>query len=283
MRQFIRRVRLIVGDTQGIQIDDLRMVFTVTRSIISFPNQLELRIYNLSRTTQVLIEEKFTKVFLFAGYGDNLQLIFKGDIQNVSLSSNGVDGITTIFSGDGHLDFLTTTFSKTFSPTVPLKTIITELAKSFKNTSIGTLNGLANKASPLRSTTLDGHTASQLDKLAKTFEFEWKIENGVFTTSASKNTLSKSAVVVSAETGLLEVPVVTEIGVNIKTLLNPLYVPRGLVKIETTDSQIRTPNAAFYKLPRTKSKGVFPIVKVTHVGDTHGAQWTSSVETQFNL
>lgn len=283
MPEFLRNAIVIAGNDQGLKIEGLRVSFTVSRSIISQPNQLQMTIYNLSRETQVRFEKEFTKVFLFAGYVDNTRLLFKGNIRNVAIASNGVETMTTVYGGDADQAFLTSTFAETFQGKTPLVNVVRRLADTFEDVTIGKLDGLQNKNLPLRAYTLVGKTAKQLDTLSNSFDFIWQINDGVFTTLDSKKTGNNRAIVVSAATGLLEVPTITEVGVNIKTLLNPLYVPQHLIDLQTSDNQIQSQIATYTHLPRTKTKGLHKIAKVTHVGDTHSNSWTSTIECLFPL
>lgn len=280
--QYLRKAIVVAGDDVNLKIEGLRLVFNVVRSISGYPNTLKLNIYNLNRTTQTRFQKEFTKIILFAGYEDNVKTIFTGNIQNVTIQSNGVDSITSIDAGDADTQFLTSTFAETFAGKSSLEDVVRRIASSFNGVTIGTLSGLDNKFTPLRSATYDGKAAEILTNLGKSYNFDWKINNNVFSTISVASVLDEEAIVVSAKTGLIDVPSITEVGVNVRTLLNPSYVPRGKIQIDTSDSIIQSSIASFTRLPRTQGNGVFPILQVTHIGDTHGTQWLSNLECIFN-
>lgn len=291
MYEYLRQAVLVAGapGADGVEIKDLRMKFTVKKSIQNYPNQMELSVYNLSRATQTKFEKEYTKIWFFCGYQGSLtdakepKLIFQGNIKNVAFVANGKDVITTIYAGDADEAFSTVSFSQTFQGKSTLESIIRKLAQSFKDVKIGNLQGLENKFLPLRGFTLDGKTSNILNELAASYQFDWSIDNNIFTTIAKNKTLDKEAIVISSVTGLLDAPVVTESGVNVRSLLNPDYVPRGKVKIDTSASRIQIQNATIIRVPRTRGNGIFPIITVTHTGDTRGEQWESNIECLFFL
>ena len=282
-QQYDRKAIAIVGDDNATKIEGLKFTFTVTRTVQGYPNTIDLNIYNLNRTTQSKFEKKDAKLIFFAGYKDNVKTIFSGNIKNVTKQSNGVDSITTVHAGDGDFNYINSTVSETFSGKSTLLDIVKRLAASFSGVTIGKLGGLDNKFGPLRSSTYEGKTSDELNTLAVTYGFDWKINNNIFTTIAVGDSLDNEAILISPRTGLLDPPTVTEIGANVRTMLNPSYVPRGKVKIDTSESIVQSSFSSIARIPRTMANGVFPIIEVIHMGDTHGEKWDSSIQCVFNL
>lgn len=90
----------------------------------------------------------------------------------------GVDRLITIYAGDGEKDWQNSTFNKTFSETVTMKTVIQEVLSSFKDISIGITDGLPEEADKLLGQTLSGSSKDIMDEFADEYGFDWSIQDG---------------------------------------------------------------------------------------------------------
>ena len=84
-RQYGRNYRLTVTDVDGNskEISGLHIEFEITKSTLSFPNLARISITNVSKDTLSFIQRKFNNVRLDVGYGEDIGLLFKGEIRNV--------------------------------------------------------------------------------------------------------------------------------------------------------------------------------------------------------
>ena len=72
-------------------------------------------------------------------------------------------------------------------------------------------------------------------------------------------------------------PTITELGADVRTLMNPRLNPYRAVQITTPDAEINVGNLFFRTKVPTLGTGLFRINKVIHTGDTRGNDWTSAI------
>lgn len=280
-RQYKRAYELSIVSTSGESksIKDLKVTFEIVKSVLSFPNLAKIDIYNPNGETLRLLENKFSKISFSAGYEGNLRLIFTGEVRNVFQIKESVDRIITIFAGDGQRDWQNSIFNRTFSESVSIRTAIEEVMKSFKNLAIGSLEGVPDVADKLRGQTLSGSAKDILDRYAEEYGFTWSIQDGEIVTTPIEEPLSSlEAVLISAKTGMLGSPTITEIGVEVNCLLNPRLMPNTPFQIESLGTQSQLGNLFFRNAPRTNANGLYKVQEVTFSGDIYGGEWTSKVK-----
>jgi len=280
-RQYKRAYELTIIPANGEAkiITDLRINFEITKSILSIPNLCKFIIYNANEDTLSKLQKKFTKIVINAGYEGNQRLLFKGDVRNVFQSRNGVDKLTAVFCGDGEKDFQNSTFNKTFSENVSLKEVINEVLKTFKETTIGLIEGITDNADKLRGQTLTGSSKDILDNLADEYKFDWNIQDGeVIINPIDSILLPDDAVLVNSATGMINSPTITEIGVDVTTLLNPALLPNKAFKIESVGSNVQLGDLFVSTVKRTIAEGTYKIQEVVFAGDSRRGDWVSKIK-----
>ena len=279
-RQFDRKYSLtITGSTRAKTIEGLRVVFNITKSLHSFPNLAKIDLYNPNQDSLALLETKYSDISFNAGYVGNVRLLFKGQIRNVFQRKIGPDRVVTIFAGDGEQDWQNSIFNKTLSENIAIKQVIEEIAASFKDTLTGVLQGLDSPADKLRGQTLSGSSKDILDQLAEDYGFQWSIQDGSLITVPNDQVLEQSdAVLITGATGMIGSPTVTELGVNVTTLLNPDLLPNRAFKVESNFADVAIGGVQFREIKRTTGEGIYKAFQVVFDGDTHGPNWFSIVE-----
>ena len=214
-----------------------------------------------------------------AGYEGDVRLLFKGDVRNVFQSKTGPDRVTTIYSGDGEQSWQNATFNKTLSENLSVKSAIEEVLKTFSDINIGTLQGLPDVKDKLRGQVLSGSSKDIMDNFAEEYGFTWSIQDGEIIITPDEEPLeSDEAILVKAATGMIGSPTVTEIGVDVTTLLNPRMLPNRAFKVESVNAEVAIGNLFFRDIKRTTGEGLFKIQEVTFRGDSRDGEWTSSVK-----
>lgn len=280
-RQYLRQYEFTIIPETGdaIIIKDLKIIFDITKSLISIPNLAKIQIYNPNDTTISTLQKKFTKIQLFAGYKDNIGLIFKGEVRNVFQTRSGVDRIITLYSGDGEKDWQNAIFNKTYTENVSVKTIIEDLFKTFSTSGLGEIDGIPDVKDKLRGQSLSGSSKDILDKYADEYNFEWSIQDGNIIVSQNDGLLKKDeAVLISATTGMIGTPTVTEIGADVTTLLNPKLLPNFGFKIESVNAEVQMGNLFFRDVKRTTAEGLYKIQEVNFRGDSREGEWISTLK-----
>lgn len=277
-RQYKRTYSLTITPEEGNSriITDLRIDFEITKSVISFPNLAKITIYNPNQETISLLQRRYTFISLNAGYENNSSLIFMGEIRNVFHSKPSVDRFVTIYAGDGERSWQNAMINRTLGQNITVTTAINTLLESFEGLSIGSVRGLPDVADRLRGQTLSGSSKNILDDFAREYGFDWSIQDNELIVNPVDSVLEDStSILVSASTGMVGTPIITEIGADVTTLLNPDMLPNRSFTIESVSSETQLGNLFFRQVPRTSAEGVYKIIETTFKGDSREGDWLS--------
>lgn len=280
-RQYKRVYELTIIPTDGEAriIKNLRVNFEITKSVLSFPNLAKITIYNPNSDTIVALQKKFTKITFNAGYEGDMRLLFKGTLRNIFQGKTSTDKTITIYAGDGEKDWQNASFNKTFTENISVSQAIQDILKTFKEATIGSLEGLPTIADKLRGQTLSGSSKDLLDKFADEYGFNWSIQdNEVIITPVEQPIQGDEAVLITAATGMLGSPTITEIGADVTTLLNPRLLPNRAFKIESVGADVQMGNLFFRQVKKTNAEGVYKIQEVSFRGDSREGDWLSAVK-----
>ena len=261
-KQFDRKAVVTVGSTTtgGTAIKNLRCRFRIEKTKDSSANAATVEVYNLSEKSRTLfVKDNILKVE--AGYGENLKVIFIGDITKVNHVKEPLDRITKAECGDGQNDLTTARISKSFPKGTPLFSVVSDLVASFPN--------LTNKIPPLISPTkqmvtggtYDGNTKDILDQILPGLGFEWSVQDGEIQIVATGTAAISQPVLLTSNTGLIGSPSKTEEGVDFSCLLNPLILPGNIIVLQSAEVT-----------------GNYIVDKVIHAGDTDRGDWLSTIE-----
>lgn len=281
---FLRYAEIIVGTaSQSILIKDLRILLDIQKSRISYPNKAKISIYNLNVHTRNQIKYEFTKILVNAGYVGNVQMIFTGNIKNVYHRIDSVDTITEIYAGDGDSAWVESIANVSVSSQQSLKDIVTLLVGTMDGVTIGKLNGLDQGLISNQTITYSGSTRDQLNKLSDTYSFDWAITNNIFETVAKNQAIESqtNATVISAETGMVGSPTVTEIGADVNCLLNPALLPNRWIVIKASGSDVSLGDPYFRPANKnTVAQGYYVINELEHVFDNRGGDALTKIKAR---
>ena len=262
--QYLRKCSLIVaGMDQGLDLSGLRIRFSVKRSDAQTPNAAEIRVYNLAPNTARQIRDEFTRVILQAGYEENFGVIFDGDIKQVKFGrEGGTDTYVDIAAGDGDAAYnfavVNTTLAAGARQSDQIRAALAPMAE--RGVTAGYIDTIDDRALP-RGKAMFGMSRDYLRRSADTTATAWSIQDRKVQFVKRTGLLPGQAVALSSATGLVGVPEVTNEGVYIRSLLNPLLVIGGQVQVSGS----------------TDADGIYRILVVEHTGDTHGNEWYSTI------
>ena len=295
--QWLRKVRLIVlGATSGLDLSDLHLRFEVRSSDIETPNIMSVRIYNLADTTVQKINSKgeFTKVTLEAGYEQgNFGQIFSGTIKQLRHGrESNVDSYLDILAADGDIatnfGVINTTLAAGASQVQVFQALAGALAK-LDVTTAADAQALANanalKTTLSRGKVMVGMTRDYLTEWSRTNGFRWSIQNGQLTLVPYTGYREGEAVKLNSQTGMIGMPEVTDAGIMIRCLLNPLIRIGALVQVDNKDiNQTWVKDAVglgsrtdLASALRTAQDGLYRVMVAEFVGDTRGTEFYSQL------
>ena len=307
-RQYKRAVEIVVGkEGKGLIFGHgdanrrLRVVFEVTKTLASEPNEAIVKIYNLNEQHYSALKNEYEDLLLNAGYEGNMQLLFRGNIRHVDRYRDGLDWITEIDCGDGDKDFRKAIMNTTLAAGTSDQQLVDKAIGSFSTTKKGYTKGVKS-AKRTRGKVVSGNTRTVLNDIARQHGATWSIQDGKLQIVETDGVLDTEAIVLNWNTGLLEPPKQTEQGIDVKCLLNPFMQINGRVKLDNAairahkekerDEHKKTAEGKKQKkvekkedkketTNKTDPDGVYKIYKIKHSGDTHGTggDWISEVSS----
>jgi hypothetical protein len=298
---FKRRATLVVATAGnvGLDLSQMRFKFKTEQSDVETPNTAVIRVYNLSKETMDAITGKgsleYTTVILDAGYEDSVQFgtIFNGTIKQFRRGrESNVDSYLDILAADSDIpyNFAVQNTSIPAGSTAAQRVQSSIDAMGIKAGSLNLLGGTLP-----RGKVLFGLAREILRDEADTQQASWSIQNGALQMIPLTGFLPTEVVVLNSFTGMIGVPEQTDEGIKIRSLLNPMLVVGGRVKINNNDiNQIFAQKGftlpagqqAFNKfggpgslqLPADVSAdGIYRLFVAEHVGDTRGNEWYSDL------
>jgi len=280
MQQFDRRYELTILPPDGVAsiITELAVDFEVRKTLHGMPNLATVKIWNPNSYTLGQLRRKYTRMILNCGYGTELRLVFIGDVRNVTQSKESVDRIITVYAADGGQAYENARFNKTFDTGISTRAMFEEVAATLGD--IGDLSGIPNNIDKIDGVTYSGSSAAVLNEIAGEYNAEWSVQDGTVNALATDAALQDSEVfLVSATSGMIGSPTVTNRGANVELLLNPQLVPGQRFAIDATGAEVQLGNLFFRtENVRTDASGIYKIQNATMKGNSRTGQWKSSLE-----
>lgn len=253
----------------GTASSALKVRFDIDKTMIGASNKSKIDIFNLSAQTRQAINKGYI-IQLAAGYNGLVQTLFVGSVINTKSDRAQGDIITSLECGDGESAITNAVMDKPYPSGVTLAAILTDigaiLAQKTASQPQGIAAGIAvGIPSVIYNNGFAAHGAIRdtLDILLKPQNMEWNIQNGNLNIIPLNNYNGQTAIVVSAETGMIGVPSKNEFFTQVNSLLNPNLVPGALIQLISENKPLN----GFYKIRRSHIEG-----------DTHDSKWQVGME-----
>lgn len=282
-RQWLREAALTVFDQNGAGAEipaDLRLKFHIIRATIQSPNTAIITIYNVSDETAARFEQEFKRISLSAGYPGGTGLIFNGTIKQARRGrDSNVDRWIEVVAGDGDVAYNWSYTSASLAAGSTAADRVACLDADFAR--YGVQPGprppeLAQKNPSPRGCVLEGNTRDLMRAEAEAAGCDWFID-GMMSYFLPRNQVRDgAAVLLTSETGLIGLPQQTEIGINIRCLINPSVRLGGAISIGNSFVQeYRQPTnyTATPFPPSINRDGLYKVVSMDFAGDTRGQEW----------
>lgn len=264
MRQFGRVLELKIGNRkENIVINNLRVTFSIKKTLTSEPNTAEISVYNLNDSNRNLITGKqYHFLELSVCYKEDvLRLIFCGDILTVENKLTGQDIITTMRCGDGHRAYTEKTIIKTMQKGQKDSDFLNEAVSSF-GVQKGAIDLPHDRVLP-RGKVMMCDTREAMHKIAINNNADWSIQDDQLVVIPKDKALANNeGWVISRSTGMIGSPKKSNEGLEVTTLCNPHYRIGSLVRVES-------------KL--TEYNGDYKVKSIEHNGDLYGTNWHSKL------
>lgn len=190
--------------------------------------QCSIQLYNLNEAVRTKLwkdnfdNKKYITMYLYAGYQDNMPLIFRGDVQQ-SYSyreEGGVDYITDIQSEDGSYVLLNGVANGTYAKDTDIPNIIQDL---LKDVPFYTLGYTSKKLKPLRKSRT--YIGKVMDLIQREYgDYDVYIDKGELNILADNEVVPGYLPVITAESGLLGSPRRQDTLLIVRTLFEPRLI-----------------------------------------------------------
>lgn len=274
----ICRVTLIQPDgsyfptgENALEITDLRIKFSIERSVKADPNGCTLEIYNLSETTRAFCKQKPLTVWIDAGYDNQLKQLFTGDSHFAYSRLEKPEWITKIQLRDGGAAYDSARHNATYGAGVPVGKILSDLARQMDLTvdsaQAKALSSYLKRQIP-GARCFQGLVRDQLTQLLSPFGIQWSIQNSTLQLLRDVDTTGFTFLI-SQSTGMIGSPEWSTPKndskpnqIKVKCLLSPEIIAGSPIQIQSA----------------AVPGGIFRVQKVVHRGDTHGQEWVTEIE-----
>ena len=283
-RQWIRTSRVVVGKqlsanlNAGLSITDLRIKYTVEKSLRGPPNTANIQIYNLTPANSAQIKNEFDDVIIDSGHVGNSRIVFRGSIKYPFHYRDTNDWITEIQAADGDKDY-NAIVNTTLAAGTSADDAVDQILAAMPNTRRGTIQ--LNPYRHLRGRVLAGPTRHVLDRFAREHGAAWSVQDGSLDIIAADAALPSEAVVVNSDTGMIGAPEISGKGVRVKMILNPQVRINGLIILDNNNIKIQAlqqytngPKVRDKKLVKLDPDGRYKVFKLKHECDTRADGYT---------
>lgn len=279
MSQFIRKCELKLGNnSNGVLLNNLRIVFTIKKSDAQSPNEAEIKVYNLNDETIHKAKSEYTTVELSAGYENQYGVIFVGTIRQIKIGrENGTDNYLHIFCSDGDEFYNTAVVNASIASG--------SNADDHINTALGdmTKGDISTIESPklARGKVLYGMAKDILRQVVDSSDHTWSIQDGKVQVIPRGGVSNAPTVILNSKTGLVGTPTQENEGIKAQCLINPMLKVGGTVHINEEDITAKTiakinnkkKDSNEDKPASFSADGFYKLIKVEYNGDTFGTDW----------
>lgn len=260
---------------QGVRIEGLRVAFDITKTLGKPANNAKVMIYNLNESNKSILKSKENLLLkLEIGYGDNVDLLFIGDIVRTTTQRNGADFVSTIEIADGDEGLRKATLDKSYVAGTNELTIVQDAMNEMKKAGqviIGSIATLKDSISQ-NGISVSGLASDIVNGLAKKQGHDFSIQDNETQILKTDEHTGEEAISLMPSTGLIGSPRIGLIGeaatktdgIEFKALIQTTrFKPGRVVQIKSREVD-----------------GFFKILKSKFTGDTHASAWFVNCEAK---
>ena len=281
MRLFRRAWRVQVGPFETTALD---CAFKITRSVAARPGTCEITLRGLSREQReqilalprrrpfgsaVQVVNAGTILEVSAGYVDaERPIVFRGNLRRAFARRSHPDTWLELSGGDGEYAIRSARVRRAFAPDTSVRDVLRGIAEAM-GVGVGNTDEVSVGASlgDVGALYAGGHVvhgsaADALTSVCRSAGLEWSIQNGLLQILPRGRATTRTAVLLTPDTGLVGSP--TKTGrhtAKASCLMIPGLAPGGLVEIRSV-----------------VLSGTYRISRLELAGDTDGQEWGASMD-----
>jgi hypothetical protein len=265
------------GYIQTIFIKNLRISFSILKSLAWSTNTANIKVWNLSNDNRNLIKDYGDEVTLYAGYRtvSGPQLLFIGDTTAVSHIYDQPEIVTVLECGDGEKYLNQLRVNLSYSEKVKARTVLEQIAKQM-NLPIAEIS-ISDDLEYRNGYSFNNMGKDALNEVCAYLGLQWSVQNGALQVIPLNGTITQPTIEINEMTGMQGIPqrftykrldlyravTAPTTGYQVASSLNPLLLPGGKINLQSSHLGI---------------KGIYRMENVRHQGDTYGFDWRSGLE-----
>lgn len=261
--------------------EPLQITFMIDQTANALRARAEITVYGLNRASRQAIYEEGAQATLTAGWRDNSAIIFTGSIENIEIGRSGPDQFLKLFCSSITEAWREARVSQTFAAGSAQVDIIRTVAEAF-GFPVKFVGDFSQFVPAILGRTIDRNAVSALNSLANSFDFSWLINNGRTYIVRNNAQNEVEPIVYRPTNGIIGTPEITEQGVDIDVLLNPLIRPWDTYTVESETGALSV-NGVYYQereFPKTNGESTNKVIRLVHEGDFYGDVWQTRLEGQ---
>jgi hypothetical protein len=252
--------------TEGLDLSQFRTTFDINAAETETPNTAIIKVYNVSPDTARALtggswqNSEFSRVVLQAGYGDKLGTIFDGQIKQCFIGRESpVDTFALIHAADGDDFYNFSVIAQTLKAGATNQDLYNALQRSATQQGLITWQPLPASGQLLPNTggvlprgkVLWGMSRVALRMAADRAGMTWSIKNGKVVFAPFNSPGDGAIIDINSQTGMVNIPIQTNLGIIIKTLINPDIQVGSRVRLNNRDvlQSLLTINRANFTSP----------------------------------
>lgn len=229
--------------------------FDVKRDTLGSVNTSSIRIYNLSEKNRSLLRKDVTnygqivRIEFLAGYGNNLSVVFNGNVSQGWSVREGNNFITQLESFDGGYAANNAYSTKTLVSGTPNQSVVSSFMDDLTNFgvkrgAVGNFPGTISRG--------NSHSGSTFNILSDLTNAGFFVDNGKSYCLQSDEYIDGDILLINAQSGLLGTPIRENINIRFDILFEPKIQVAHAIKLESGTA--------------SNFNGIYKVVGVSHRG-----------------
>lgn len=283
--QYLRRCRLVLGNEHGQALDlsDLHITFDIEQAQVGIPSSATIRAYNISEETQAKAQNEFDYVELSVGYGDDISVLFAGQIRqfNAGQHENATDTFMDFIVQDSDKAYNWAVVNQSLAAGSTKKDHLRVISEAFGKYGVtpGYQSTLSDQPLP-RGKVFYGAARDHMRRLSDNAGADWAFANGKLNVIPVREALPGEAVVLTSKTGMIGLPTQTVDGIRVRCLIDPRIRFGGIVKLDNASIQTASINVEYSAINYTAGfdrDGLYKVYSINSRGDTRGSDWEQNL------
>ncbi|RAW93948.1 MULTISPECIES: phage protein [unclassified Photorhabdus] len=279
---FGRNYKLVIKSSSGGEDLVFSPPMQITFNIEGIPNNHDalgrITVYGVSAATRSRIYNEYDSVSLSAGYGDDIGVIFKGEINNFETGRDGVNTYIRFYCRSFFRKWVNAYINKSWGENTPILEIIKDVAETF-GTTLEVVGDFSDLPLAIKGMTAPGvNSVTFLTELSEAFDFKYNFESTKLVVIRNKASREHVTHKISSLNGMEGIPRVYLQSLEVDIKLNHLIRPADWIEVYRMYDQFNF--SGMYTTPYKDllTAGRFSVLSIAHQGDFYHDTWKTTIK-----